>query len=613
MNDSLFESFFRQKKAVIFCRILGVLCFVAAFLSIPFMFQNLQEKVIAFGENLIGRNLNVSFWHKEILVRARYLFLLSIILGIGFFLLSIVCFDKNSSFSIKFGIDGIFYKNRKFLIAFIIAFSFIASIRVFWFSQKQSLHADELFEIGIINRNEYGFWRGDRFFYEEKDFEKGVPVNGLKIKENVFFNDGSLKDCLKDIIHLYICCNDNPHTDLYYILQRLAFLGTKTFNQKTIFIRSFILNFLIFIFSFYIMFLLVQKLTDNKFLQITILIASFANPASVSVALFFRPFILQEFALILFAYIFLSFYIAIKNKESVITKKAFIQGALVLGFTLVSEYFSLFFIALLGLSIILLCIRQKKIEAVSFFITMFFVGFIVAKIFYPDFGIGFFDSRHDYALVSIKDNLVSAFITSKNFINNNFIPFVIFLPLFIFNIISFMIFLKDNEYESSFVLVVCTVIYIFLCNFFAPFKNIFRYVAPSSVFLPIILICLLKVKSNIKRFVLLIFQISILLIPVLRTIPFEQNRKYIEHLDDAPYSVSHAEYNKNAAIPVVVEVPLIKWAVYPYVNENQLYYFTNSMDEVNYIKDSFWYISTRDVDGGFSFSEELINKNNRFE
>lgn len=585
------NSFFSKKEKAVFA-VLAIVCFFVSLIATPFMFKEFQSPIIDFTSKILGRSLNASYWHDAILTRAKFTCIFGGVLGVAFVLLCKICFDENCDFKILFG-PKFLVSDKKYFIAVALAFVIISGVRFYWFSYKQAFHVDEVFSIGIINRNEYGVWHGDRFFYKEKDYENNIPILGKTIKENAFFDSASILDGLKDLSHLYLYCNDPPHTGVYYMLQRLMFLGKRTCDIKMVFLRFFLLNYLIFIFSFYTMLLLLNKLSNSSILKIIILFASFMNPTSIGNAAFFRPFALQEFALILFAYIFSSFYLALKVGKPFASKKTFFQGSACLGFALVSEYFSIFFVVLLGAFIIIECLVNKRYSAIQFFISMFFVGFIVAKLFYPDFGIGFFDSRHDYSFQTILSNFSCAISATKGFVNDRFLPIPFFCFILLLDVTIFMFALKRNVQINPMttIIVFCSVLFMFFCNYFAPYKYEIRYSAPVFVLFPLVVIPIFNIHGRIWEAFARIIQLCITLLIIHNSLPKTSNKKYIDHLYDMP----SFKFNIDSSIPVVVKLPLDKAALYPYVNENQIYWFVNSLEDFDMARlntKKFWYITS---------------------
>ena len=596
-----------SNKTIFFFRLCIIFCAVFFMGSILFLFQNIQDLLIDLGDKVLGRALDRENWYIVITKRAKCSIAFSLLIGIAFYLLTIIKFSNNSEARLTFSPENDFVHEKKFFTILVLLFVLLSSLRFFWISQKKTFHIDEIYEFGIINRNEHGFWHGDFF-------ETNKAYSGKEIKEEAFFNDNSLKDTLSDVIHLYLHCNDNPHTGLYYILQRLAFTGRKTFNLKEIVYRSFLVNFIIFAFSFYFMFLLLSKILNEKFLIILILLAAFGNPNTIGNCLFFRPFILQELNMIIFAYVFVFYFLALENNQTYISKKNFIFSSICMGFALISEYFSLFFVGLLGLVIILNCFQKRRTDEILYFITMFFAGILVAKIIYPDYGIGFFDDR---APSSMSENLIAGIKTSVYLINKYFLNFYIFATLLICNVIyliSSKITLKEKSQISYHTWIISVaLIFIFIVNYFAPFKYEVRYTAPVFVYLPLILIPFVKIKGKIKNIVIRSFQTLIILFIITTSLPVSKNGKNIPHLDDAQHTITQVNYNKDSSIPAIILLPYSEWAIYPYLNDNQTYYFAESNDEIETISsglNKYWLVHYIDEEGKErSIDEKLINRN----
>ena len=572
-------------------KICAIACFAAFVLSALFLFDGVQERMIAFGQKLAGRTLDAEHWHKIIKMRTKFFMFFSLAIGAAFVLMSLLKFEPQSDFKLNFALDKTLSSDKRFLIPAACVFILLSILQFYWLAQKKTYHIDELYEIGIVNRNEYGFWNGD-LFYSHKDFDSAVPYTGKEIKEKAFFDDGSIKDALSDSFHLYFNCNDGAHTGTYYILQRLAFLGAKTCNQAQIFLRSFALNYLLFALCFYFALLLFYKLTSSKFLTLVLLAAAFANPNAIGNVLFFRPFILQELGMLVFACVFVFHNQAIEAGMPISTKRNFVISSACVGLALVSEYFSLFFVAFLGLAAILQCVRFKRQKDIIYFADIFFAGIIAAKLLYLDYGLGFFDERTP---TSLMQSLVTGIKTSVVMLDKYFIAAPIFAALLAANC-ALALAQKNKRHSSAQIVAGAALLWILACNFFAPFKFEPRYTAPAFVYLPLVLIPFFDAATKTKKSALACVQIVATILIASKSLPLASNAQSIPHLDDAHKTHSSVQYNKTPDIPVVFFCPTNYTAIFPYLNDKQTYYFVDSIEDIEKIEglNEYWRVTYYD-------------------
>lgn len=159
-------------------------------------------------------------------------------------------------------------------IACLIVLFFAIFIRFYALNYKDTLENDEIFSIIISNCTEYGW-------------SKNFPINhlytGKQLKDLFLWNDASLRDAISDIKRLYIYNYDPPHTNLYYSLLRLTFIGVGEFNLTQTILKAGCLNISIFCLGFFLMFKLLQLLFGKKSSLVPFgLFVAFFSTASIS-------------------------------------------------------------------------------------------------------------------------------------------------------------------------------------------------------------------------------------------------------------------------------------------------------------------------------------------
>ncbi|MBQ3670229.1 MAG: hypothetical protein II921_01965, partial [Treponema sp.] len=475
-------------------------------------------------------------------------------------------------------------------------------VRFYWLGEKSGWHEDELYTIGITNTNDIGFW------HTSDDFDRGVAYSGKDIKEAVFFNDGSLKDTIHDVVRLWINNDDNPHTDFYYILHRLAFFCTKTYDFKTICLRLGILHYILFVVSFYFLFLILSEFLESRISIILLLLASFLNPATIGLGLFFRAYIIEETMLVVFTYVFVVFYKAIREDETINTRSNLIKGAVAMALTLNSFYFSIIYVGFLGLAILALCWKKNKPKEAFFFITMFLSAFILTRVLYLDFGMGFYSGRYPSNFL---ENMKTALLLVKTCISENYISFFALLAIFVLNVVSGIFGAlgarkKDASlrplqafFELPAIAFVCAFLWLIMISYFCPIKCL-RYCAPAFVYLCFAFVPMYRGETHrVSRILTIVVHALLVLNVVFLSFPSQKNHAHIEHIDDSNPTFSKADYFNHPEETVFIQFGSSYEKILPYLNDSQTYYFVNGEDEIGALKKSktYWYISEAEGSG----------------
>ena len=399
-------------------------------------FDPIINFIINTAEFYKGRPISHEFWRHKIILMNLFLVFFLAISGILVYFIKAPFFKKSDEVLFDISSELILLRSKKFLFSIIILYLCLIGLRLFWISQKKSFHVDEPLSISISNHNEYGFWG--------KNYEFG-KYTGKELKEISLWDDDSFLDAFKDIYYLHKDNRDSPHTNFYYTLLRIAFAGIKTGDIEYIFWRGCILNLLLFSISYFFMYALLAKLVKNKLSILFCLLIAFCNPVAVSLSLFMRPYELQQTMMIIFALLFVCSFNKIRNDVVFETKSNFV-GAFILALTMLSVYFTLIFIALLGFTILLVTVFKKDYNIFVYYVFMFITSIIFAKLLYFSFGSGLIDYRGQEALSNFQTSniFLNLRVTFKNvffiFHKNNFFLILIL----IFSIFQFgLVFVKN--------------------------------------------------------------------------------------------------------------------------------------------------------------------------
>lgn len=252
----------------------------------------------------------------------------------------------------------------------IFIFIFAAVLRIVCVNDKYGMHEDEVMSFSISNYSD--FWR--------KDYSPYQDIKGKDLKEAVFLHDTKFSSALKDVAKLWYDNRDPPHTNLYYSCLRLWMTPISSAKFEDSIKYAAWLNFIFFIFSFFIVLRILGKVQLNVAAQNCLLIAIFFNNISASAVAFIRPYALQETLLLFFSYIFIKLW----NKPQIDKTKDFIIFVVTTGFTLLSGYFaSIYILVLVGFFV------YRRSSDRLFIISAFLCSLLFAQLLFCKFFHGF--------------------------------------------------------------------------------------------------------------------------------------------------------------------------------------------------------------------------------
>lgn len=262
---------------------------------------------------------------------------------------------------------------------FAVAFLLAASVRLYWMSQKSGLGLDESLSVSYASCNQFG---------TTEKIPSGKFINGRQWRALTWDIKNSLAH---DLGALWKNTRDGCLPNFYYILLRISFAGLNEVSADDIIFRSGILNFSLFVLSFIACSLLLCRLLPGqKLLCAGISAIAYLTPGTVSFTLYVRSYQLQQLMFLLTALVFVRAWNLLQEPEK---KPTFLPDilctALILSLTALSGYYSLIFIGLLGLALIISACQRREFRKLSFLSAAFLLSVILSLIFYPSFFTGF--------------------------------------------------------------------------------------------------------------------------------------------------------------------------------------------------------------------------------
>lgn len=442
-----------------------------------------------------------------------------------------------------------FDKKKLITICSIAIFLFAFFIRIFYITEKAGIHIDEGLTHVVASFNEYQW---------EKPFEKGKVYTGKELKNLTFKNNTNLKEALKDVKKLRKNNGtDTSHPTLYNSIYLLWMQGENPISMKNFIYKGCGLNLLFFIFSFFLMYKILQKLFPDNFVIIPGLAFAYFNTGSISNTLFMKPYQLQEMAFVTLTYIFIYNFQKLSSKESIINKKNGIFIALSIALTMLTGYFALLYLTILGLILISLCLKNKQFKNILFLISSFIGALILVFAFYPGFLNG---------LTSVRANDVTGNILSANFYSIIYstifyfsitISYLMYTPLLI--MLVYGLWQKKIKYNKlSLLLIIVGIIYSAIVMYIAPFK-VLRYIVPIFPVISLILPTIINGTEGFSKKLLSVTTILLLIIYAVfpfSTVdytnysPYNYFRSKIENINDTEYE--KFKFIQKPELPVVI-------------------------------------------------------------
>ena len=119
------------------------------------------------------------------------------------------------------------------------------------------------------------------------------------------------------------------------------------------------------------MYKILRRLFNDNILIPFGLLAAFVNTGSLSATLFLRTYEMQATIFLLLTYVCIKFYDNIKS-STFLSKKNFFIAAFVLALTLLTGYMAIFFVALMGVFLICVSVKEKQQNTYQCHTDMFF-------------------------------------------------------------------------------------------------------------------------------------------------------------------------------------------------------------------------------------------------
>jgi hypothetical protein len=501
------------------------------------------------------------------------------------------------------------------ILILLLVFAFTLGARIYWLSQKEGFMVDEPLSITLACYNEY-MW--------SSNYELNREYTGKEVKEISLCDNDRLRNVAGDIKRLWENNRDSAHTNLYYSFLRISLAGLKTGNIQKIIFRAGFLNLVFFSGSFFFLYSLLRLLFPGRvLLNIVALFCTFMSTASISNTLLFRSYQLQETIFIVFCYFFIKSFnwkkYALINDRLYVSHKLFVLMSFITAITLLTGYYAIIFVGFFGVYIMYLGLRKTRdINEVLVYVSLFIAGIILAQLFYSRYVQGFLSPRaaetRETLLGNFAANITSAFLCAVNLLNTHYFTYPV-----VTMIVLCLLYLKLTKKKimigkHTMFIFISSMLYMIIIIYLAPYKTL-RYVMPVFPFFILLPFTFINSIENRKLSAIMMVSLVVCFLPPGingHNIEFIYKDKQDDYLfakcKETPVFVINKSYWKYAELV-------------PYFNDEQSYFFTDSIDE-NVIEqyDAFYLVventpemkeierGTFEVDSEFSISYFLCRK-----
>ena len=459
----------------------------------------------------------------------------------------------------------IFLKFKRNRILFFTILILSLCIRWYWAEQKEGMHVDEVATFSVSDTN--GAYPGS--------YEKiGGRHTGMELKQYFFIHDASLNDVFHDIKNMWHDVHDYNHTNFFYSIIRLFFIGNNTTDNKSIQRRGILLNLIFYIIEFVIFLKLLLFYYRNSPIVLFTALTCFAfMTGCVSNTLFIRTYELQTLMVLLLSWWLTYALHSMNNKRWNYNIRNFIITSLILTGVLLSGYFMVVLVAIFGLSLMIVLYKKKDFKkGAPFFIGTSLCALVLCKLFYLRFFLGFHGDRRITSKLTSEDTLsrlYESIIAWGQLIIDN----TLYLPVII--LLSVIFIISTNQFRKIPWVVFPSIVYSFIISLLSPYINDNRYiVAVTPLF---ILLIPTALKSINWRNIQIGFAIALTLIYFVSSIREKNISNYLFKGNITKELLA----NNKSQIHIVQKLPFSIVVLLPFMNDNVSYNICNNIDSAN--------------------------------
>lgn len=279
------------------------------------------------------------------------------------------------------------------------------AIRFYWATQKEGMHIDEVASFSIAECD-------GAYYSPDVQIPTNMDITGKELKSLFFFHDTRVKGVLHDLRYMWYNVYDYNHTNFYYSLLRIFFIGSDTTGISTIQMRGILLNMLFYVLEFALFLcLLLVYWRDRPLLVFTGLVCFAFMVGGVSDTLFIRPYELQTLMVLLLA-LWLTHVVRSMNRDAWrYNVKNFVITSFALAGVLWTGYFMVILVCILGAFLLWETYRHDKLKVgLPYFIGTAVFSLLICYCLYQSYFLGFggdqrIDNKYDGNIIFMLTSL----------------------------------------------------------------------------------------------------------------------------------------------------------------------------------------------------------------
>ncbi len=258
------------------------------------------------------------------------------------------------------------------------------AIRFYGATQKEGMHIDEVASFSIAECD-------GAYYSPDVQIPTNMDITGKELKSLFFFHDTRVKGVLHDLRYMWHNVYDYNHTNFYYSLLRIFFVGSDTTDISTIQMRGILLNMLFYVLEFALfLYLLLVYWRDRPLLVFTGLVCFAFMAGGVSNTLYIRPYELQTLMVLLLA-LWLTHVVRSMNRGAWrYNVKNFVITSFALAGVLWTGYFMVILVCILGAFLLRETYRHDKLKVgLPYFIGTAVFSLLICYCLYQSYFLGF--------------------------------------------------------------------------------------------------------------------------------------------------------------------------------------------------------------------------------
>ena len=408
---------------------------------------------------------------------------------------------------------------EKIALLFIIIIQII--VYIFLGTQKQYIHMDEAYSIGLTNYDKVEITQNEDFYnnwHTKQYYEDYISIG---------------KDELTNISPVYENQKNDVHPPFYYLLLRIAYsFNTDHFSKWP----GIILNIIILTLSNILVYKILEQIIKDKKKALLICFVNGLVVSSLESVMYIRMYALNALMLLLVAYIHMQNF----KKENITIKTLIAIGITVL-ISVLTHYYNLIYIAVIYIIYMIIYIKNKQYKnAVKYTTPMIIAGILFLVIFPYSIQHVFMGYRGQGVLSNFTNiyQMMINFTIYMYIVNNTIFNRLLGLILLFFIGVAVYKLTKNKkivlkiENKKLLLITIPAIIYFIIVAVSSPYTEV-RYIIPVCSFLFIYIIYILNlvidklVEEKYSRIAFTVVLLFILIMPILTHQKIDN--LYLEH------------------------------------------------------------------------------------